>query len=178
MVSADVVQTLQDGQGLRVDFFYLGDRHAHRILLASADQQRRWLDSLEGDAAALWPASPPLQQLVIESRADGDVALLLGMAGRSHWSMSVMAMAGGGLWFDVACRPQGASPRLASTYRTHSAWQATGSAELACRAGRIELVDGARGEIRNGELQITPAPGATRWQYRVHAAYAPPLLRP
>lgn len=77
------------------------------------------LESLEGQSGDIWPGSPPLQQLLIESRAEaGHVALLVGMAGRSHWSLSVEPLADRiGFRFDAACRLSGPPEWLGHAWR-------------------------------------------------------------
>jgi len=81
-----------------------------------------WLASEEGDDRDQWPLSPPLQQSSTETAAHGrNIALLVGMAGKSHWSVSVECdPATTSLVFDVACRV-GRQPRwLGTTYRVNS----------------------------------------------------------
>src|SRR6187401_2284712 len=73
--------------GLRVEFLWCGDRFAHVVSLADPD----------GEAIPLWRSEegeaipcPPLQDLSIETLPDGRrVALLVGKAGRGHWSASI-----------------------------------------------------------------------------------------
>jgi hypothetical protein len=99
-----------EADGVRVVFFRAGDRYAHRVEAFDA-VRGEWVavwESLEGAADDVWPASPPLQQLHVEERPEGRVALLVGMAGRTHWSAAVEAARGesGGksIRFDVAAR--------------------------------------------------------------------------
>lgn len=107
---------------LRVVFWRQADRFAHRVELVADDHQpgaAPLLVSVEGAPTDQWPPSPPLQQLQVQPQPDGSTAaLLVGMAGRSHWSLSVAAdLPAGGLVFDVACRLQSApSGFLGSTY--------------------------------------------------------------
>jgi hypothetical protein len=133
-VSALPAATIE-ADGFRVTFFRAGDRYAHRIEVFDAGQGS-WqpvLESVEGAADEAWPASPPLQHLHMEKRAEGPVALLVGMAGRTHWSAAVEV---GGepdgqrvIRFDVAARVHGAGnapsgdvrPWLGSTYHRLSA---------------------------------------------------------
>ncbi|HEY2894185.1 MAG TPA: hypothetical protein VGJ16_08235, partial [Pirellulales bacterium] len=66
-----------------------------------------------------WPSSPPFQSATYEQKPDGPVILLVGMAGKSHWSASVeLDRADGHIRFDVACRAM-APPKdaLGSRYR-------------------------------------------------------------
>lgn len=106
--------------GLRVVFVRVGDRVAHRCeLLRQGELPQTILESVEGTAAELWPASPPLQQLHVEERAGGQrVALLVGMAGRGHWSLVVEPTSDHrGFVFDAACRFSAPAELLGSTYR-------------------------------------------------------------
>lgn len=87
------------GVGLQVRFTRVCDRFAHRIELVTTRDAIGvpLLTSVEGDNNSAWPPSATLQQLHIERR-DGvgrwaqtfsHVALMVGLAGRSHWSLSV-----------------------------------------------------------------------------------------
>jgi hypothetical protein len=111
------------GAVLRVEFIRLADRYQHVISLddygGSAGQRMiEVLRSAEGDAGDAWPSSPPLQSLSIETLNDGRrVALLVGMAGRGHWSASVETdEARTALMFDVACRSAVRPEQLLSCY--------------------------------------------------------------
>jgi hypothetical protein len=90
---------------LRIEFVWSADRYNHRIL-TSAPHGEYSLTSREGRPDEKWPPSPPLQSLHLEDRPGGiRIAMLVGMAGRSHWSMSVEAdRTHSRLLFDVACR--------------------------------------------------------------------------
>ena len=88
-------------------FDWLGDRFGHRMWLEEPGRRPGpLLDSVEGAPDELWPASPPLQEFHVETRGPGQlVALLVGRAGRSHWSLSVLCDAEReALWFEAACR--------------------------------------------------------------------------
>ncbi len=76
------------------------------------------LESLEGSPEEPWPTSPPWQSVHIESRDSGQVALLMGMAGGSHWSASIESSLDGALIFDIACRVSGEAGDLGSAYKT------------------------------------------------------------
>jgi hypothetical protein len=99
-------EQLLETAGLRVRFCWRGDRYAHEIWLPDGADWIRALSSVEGSPEEDWPASPPLQSLVIDRREDGrTVALLVGMAGNSHWSASAQIDPQlPGVRFDVACR--------------------------------------------------------------------------
>lgn len=106
------------GTGLRLEFVRRDDRYAHQIEFVDGPATRLCCRSLEGSSDDIWPPSPPLQQLHFEPRGDGQpVALLVGMAGKSHWSMSVEAEPAARCFvFDVACRLAAAPACLSSRY--------------------------------------------------------------
>ncbi|MCL4203364.1 MAG: hypothetical protein KJ000_12755 [Pirellulaceae bacterium] len=101
----------------RLCFVWNGDRYAHRLQMTDGGEEEVCLESLEGVDGENWPPSPALQQLSFQSGASGEpCALLVGMAGKSHWSMSVEANELS-LLFDVACRVHEPPERLGSRYR-------------------------------------------------------------
>jgi hypothetical protein len=111
---------LLEGGGIAVRFAFHEDRYSHEILLADGSQWIPILKSVEGSPDDEWPASPPLQSLHLETRpGNRQLALLVGMAGHSHWSMSVeLDSAAARVTFDVACRTRaGAVERLGSRYK-------------------------------------------------------------
>lgn len=176
---------------LRVGFEQAGDRHAHWIEVgddAAGGGRKRWLESIEGTASESWPPSPALQSLHVEERENQvQVALLVGMAGGSHWSMSVEADASRGqLTFDVACRTRNVPEFLGSSYRAISLpagdrddrrlrWSlaneiveleldsSAGQAGAECHAERLTIAP---------KLVAAAGPRTYRWRYclRVHDA--------
>ncbi len=112
-----------DGTLLRVEFTWLGDRFGHSIsAVKQSGEIHPLLQSLEGNPTDNWPPSPPLQSLSIETLAGGRrAALLVGMAGGSHWSASIETTPSRAeLLFDLACRHQKEPTYLGSTYRSLS----------------------------------------------------------
>ncbi|MGE0760939.1 MAG: hypothetical protein AB7O38_28265 [Pirellulaceae bacterium] len=91
---------------LQVRFRWLGDRFRHDVESVSGERRALMLVSDEGLEGARELSTPALQQLHCEDRPDGvRVALLVGMSGRDHWSLSVEALSDGRtLTFDAACR--------------------------------------------------------------------------
>jgi len=152
------------GEVLRVVFAWRGDRFGHAVLaLRPGAEPRVLLESLEGAAGDAWPSSPALQSLRIEALPQGRAALLVGMAGQSHWSASVEAVPGRAeLRFDVACRHGIPCGWLGSRYHVRdgsgSGWQAV--------AAEADLLMPAEHEVA-----IVPRPGWTapraRWKYSV-----------
>lgn len=103
--------------GLRTTFVWREDRYAHVVALYGATGEHILLESIEGSPDDPWPPSPAFQQLSMQGDGDQRVALLVGMAGRSHWSMSVeVAASRRGFVFDVACRLNEAAEELGSSY--------------------------------------------------------------
>src|SRR5438045_2944877 len=108
-----------DGVGLSLVLKWHLDRYYHAIsLIGHSGRIMPLMESLNGLAEDEWPPSPPLQTLSIETLPDGrSVALLVGMAGRSHWSASIEPVSGQAkLIFDIACRHPGPPHWLGSRY--------------------------------------------------------------
>jgi hypothetical protein len=159
-------------------FRRLGDRFAHAIERLQGENWAPILESLEGGPDDAWPPSPPLQELHFEDRPEGRrLALLVGRAGASHWSLSVeWDPLGARFSFDAACRVRSAPAWLGSRYRLMSAAAVGGpiAAPLGAAAG-IELPGvRLRGEStgdqpacnlvqQNGQLQLQPVPVAAPW---------------
>jgi hypothetical protein len=163
------------GLVLRVRFTRERDRYAHAILAVEpCGREHLLLESVEGTPDDEFPRSPPLQSLSIEELAPGRrAALLVGMAGGSHWSASIEAVPGhAALIFDVACRVSAGRKTpdplaLASTYAQHHAdsWRA--------RVIPQNVVPGATLVARRAErIAIEPAPvtittPTVRWRYAI-----------
>lgn len=101
-------------------FAFREDRYAHEIWLADGAAWVRVLSSVEGSPLEPWPESPALQSLHQDTHApDRPTALLVGMAGKSHYSLSAqLDPAAHSVRFDVACRAGGGEiGPLGSRYR-------------------------------------------------------------
>ena len=172
--------TTLDAGRLRIVFSRTGDRYQHEVQ-TTGQLSRALLVSLEGGADETWPASPPFQELHVEKRGEGkQVALLVGRAGRSHWSVSIeVDRWQEAMLFDVACRCSGSIDWLGSTYRLPDA-----AAAVAREARVVSLPQDCRLQVLDGEphvsdvgqggvLQIaagwtvSPSPQTVRWRYRV-----------
>ena len=149
-----------DGVGLQLRFRWVHDRFAHQISLVAGADVVPLLQSLEqSDADPAWPTSPPLQQLHLEDRPDGPAAMLVGMAGRSHWSMSVECRTATiRLKFDVACRlhQRPASP-LGCRYQLLEDAEALPSQPSAVQCS-------ARGHLLAVQLEPISLEGGAHWQ--------------
>lgn len=171
------------GQSLRVAFAWNNDRFAHAISLHSDRQDTPLLLSEEGKELEVWPPSPPLQQLSQQALPDGRVALLLlGMAGKSHWSLSVAVDPNDReLVFDAACRVNLPARWLGSSYRLCCAAHKHQANSVILRSsvgsGRIltELLDESPAELLMTESDLAivrgpsdgPLPATYRWKYRI-----------
>ncbi|MBX7165003.1 MAG: hypothetical protein K1X74_01520 [Pirellulales bacterium] len=148
----------------RVVFTWHGDRYGHELQARQGDHWRTLACSVEGTAEEVWPASPPLQQLHCETRPGGvELALGVGMAGRSHWSASVaFDRAQATLDFDLACRVFEAPAWLGSRYRGAGTelFRSVESAGGAFVARDESIAIGAPSDA--AEL-----PRTVRWAYRV-----------
>lgn len=172
-----------DDTGLRATLAWSGDRVIHYVDWVAGRQSFRLLESVEGDEQQEWPPSPALQQLTIEQRsARRQVALLVGMAGQSHWSVSIEnEPSERRLTFDVACRIAEPSNQLGSQYRTPAQVNISSpdqGAELTVAGRRCQLVLESTGrgesdllEFNKGLLrivatqQLTTYPDTLRWKY-------------
>lgn len=114
-------QYILAGSALGVRFFAAGDRFAHIISLRNREQSQVFFESVEGGPDDAWPSSPPLQSVIIEKpSASRRLAMLLGMAGQSHWSLAVeLLTSADGEWliFDFACRAPQPPEFVGSRYR-------------------------------------------------------------
>lgn len=168
-------------RGIGVHFWHAGDRYGHQVASDTASEQTVWLSSVEGAADASWPPSPPLQELHLEDRPDGKrVALLVGRAGRAHWSLSVEADSiRQSLLFDVACRSLSGAEQMRSSYRLPDGCRREDNRllfschELCLLEGEMQF-DGA--ELSIGPRRDMPAADKVRtfrWRYRIEPANAP-----
>lgn len=176
------------GESLRVEFVRQGDRYAHHLVAVDAEGYRAiLLDSEEGSANETREPSPPLQSLSIEKLPDGrNVALLVGMAGRRHWSASIEPLPNAtGFAFDIACRTPHEEPVLVSTYSVPAPSAATlfvaaDESRVDVQSARYHLAIspsqdafaafflGLPGEKRSFYVLAQPQQGHTvRWKYFV-----------
>ncbi|MBA3482589.1 MAG: hypothetical protein H0T51_12310 [Pirellulales bacterium] len=80
----------RSGGGVRVVFDWDGDRFRHAIYGVRGKRAEPLFASVESSTDKAWPISPSLQQLhVQDNAASGKLLFLTGMAGQSHWSVSV-----------------------------------------------------------------------------------------
>ncbi len=146
---------------------------AHRIALVVGSELHELLASVEGDDREVFPPSPPLQQWALTELGGGkQAALLMGMAGRSHWSLSVEPGAAERLIrFEVACRaPAVDRPALRSVYQMRRPWQWSPDAQAA-----VVSVDGYRCLLRPLRLPDADGPPILRVERDQLAVFPPEL---
>jgi hypothetical protein len=162
---SEIIEAIgNDGIGLRLEFRWQGDRYGHLISrIEPGGDPQRLLDSIEGVTSDAWPPSPPFQSLTLHTLPSGVSALLVGMAGRSHWSASMEAVPNSAeLIFDVACRHSDLPLHLGSRYRnlapTENAFVIRGlDSEIQQQAERLLI---------QPQLTLTGSQ-TTRWKYVV-----------
>lgn len=173
----------RDGRGLRVAFIWDEDRYGHEIACLDGRSVVVCLAAETGREQDPWPASPALQQLSFHEVEPGRRgALLVGMAGKSHWSQSVEVDADTtSLTFDVACRVQAQPQWLGSRYRTRDGvWTGPTPEGRSATGPRVELniepganLHPSRIEMAGSRLVIAPdwrtlrIPATVRWKYRI-----------
>lgn len=171
--------------GVGVHFWREADRYQHQIAVETAGERLLWLSSIEGEAIDAWPPSPPLQELHLEDRPGGkQVALLVGRAGRAHWSLSVEADgAHETLLFDVACRTACDAERLGSSYRFANGCELEAERvlfsrhELRLLQGEMRFEGAEAARLLIGPLRDEPDAGKVRtfrWRYKIGPANACP----
>jgi len=174
----------EQGIGFRVTFVWHRDRFAHTVGIVDNERLSPMLASLEGTDDDDWPPSPPLQNLTIEDRRDGHrVALLVGMAGTSHWSVSIEPAAAAdemGFIVDVACRVKTQPRNLGSVYRAMAVPAQVDSTRAI--VGGLVGVDAQPTEsvlkIAESDIVVRPShvasesPITVRWQYRIFRVFA------
>jgi len=167
---------------LRIAYQHRGDRYGHRVVVAGPGGLTTLLQSVESVGDVTWPESPPLQEFEVEPRGDQEVALLVGMAGASHWSASV-EVDSDELRFDVACRTRDIAAHLGSTYLAGDAgWMVRpdGAVAISSHDGnfameltphddfstRVKLLGDRRLWI-GPDVEISKTPTTVRWQYSI-----------
>jgi hypothetical protein len=162
-----------------------GDRYGHQISRYFSDGIVGLLVSHEGTSDDVWPPSPVLQSLHLERRPGGvQTALLVGTAGRSHWSLSVEADATRNrLLFDVACRIHDAPEWLGSSYdgfNQHGKACPLECLKLTAWPGdskEIEIavqIDRLHGTVKiPAPKHLTNGPQTIRWRYIIAVANPP-----
>jgi hypothetical protein len=167
----------KDRSILRIDFLYVGDRFEQTITRTgeAGETLAAWRDVHSGDSDD-WPASPPIQELSLETIGGQDVLLGVGRAGKSHWSVSIETIdidSAPAIRFDYACRCPQPPDWLGTTYGPQSADNGDDSTALqvTCGEDSSKVSDGWGASKR---IVIKPSdqpqkwPGTVRWRYWIH----------
>jgi hypothetical protein len=171
---------LDGGKLGKLAFEWSGDRYQHCWYFDGDSKPQ--LASLESDGAAVWPDSPPLQQIHQQSFGDGrDIIFGVGMAGRGHWSASFTLVPELKCWIvELACRAPLQPESLTSRYEIRGDWttlkdnhfeSATPERTLQIEAispSSIASVDGSRLSIAPTEIKSSDTTAATtQWAFRL-----------
>lgn len=167
---------LSAGDRLQLRFTRRGDRWEHAVEFRDAGRAVWQLNSSEGIADDVWPVSPPFQSLEMHSHSDGRVfALLVGMAGASHWSASVEAdPIREHIIFDVACRIKAEPKWLGSSYVVSNSAERSRIAAIALEStpsGSMPVIEaiGQQIIVRVADLSGS-LPRTVRWKYAISAS--------
>jgi hypothetical protein len=156
---------------LQILFERCGDRFRHGIRMREAPVAESSVWSCEGGLEDDWPRSPPMQSLHLELGPNGKQrAMLVGMAGRSHWSMSVEADAANDRFlFDLACRVREIPPPLRSCYEWQRQAGNGGPPILFEPVPPLEMIQTPDRIVLQVVPQNISLPATIRWQYTVLA---------
>jgi len=131
------------GAKLCVEFYWAGDRWAHRIVATAGEQSLALLTSCENDSATHWPESPALQELEPSAEATGitvgQCCFLMGATSSAHWSVCATSQnreQAPGITFDVACRIKEPPQWLGSSY--------------CLEEGRLQQLDASTAKLSTG----------------------------
>jgi hypothetical protein len=170
---------LDAGRLGRVEFQWTGDRYQPHWYFPGGDASQALLSSVESTADAIWPVSPPLQQVHLQSFDDGrEVIFGVGMSGRGHWSASFTMVPELKGWIvEFACRSPLMPERLGCVYHHSQDWAPTENG-WHCQRGPQQLTLEAIPPstlVPQANDQLVLAPGAlpsttpstTQWAYRL-----------
>jgi len=164
-----------DGTTIATSFQFVAGRFRHSISLNHPDGGivDRWDDEAQSDNDD-WPASPPIQQLSLESIHGAPTLLGVGQAGKSHWSISVESStldSKPALKFDLACRCRAQPFWLGSTYeRSHIMGDKAPILRMINVASLKPIVSETLAiSCVCDPAAITKYPGTFRWSYLIAA---------
>lgn len=174
MATARPVHALQiviGDEAFALEFFWQQDRFAHRVVRQLETEREICLQSQEGTPQQIWPPSPPFQSISVETQDSRQVALLVGMAGKSHWSASVSPVPApqAGWEFDVACLAKQPPQWLGSLYQFTDVPQSI---------VQLEPIENCLLEAGSTPQHLTlrcdfpskETPRTLRWKYRISIA--------
>jgi len=171
MATARPVHSLQiviGNEAFALEFFWQQDRFAQRVVSQPEAEREILLRSQEGTPQQIWPPSPPSQSISVETQDGCQVALLVGMAGKSHWSASVMPVTESlsGWEFDIACLAKQPPQWLGSSYQFTDTTQTVVQLEPIENCS-IEPGSSPRVLSLRCDVQTADTPRTLRWKYRL-----------
>jgi hypothetical protein len=157
---------------LELRFERCGDRFRHQVGLAGGLGSDVVLRSIEGQPDDEWPPSPPLQSMHLATDPNGRRRLMLvGMAGSSHWSMTVEAeVAHDRFHFDVACRVREQPHYLGSRYDALTNSSGLGDRIIAVAVPPAVVKNESCTIVLPRPQPLAELPITIRWQYSIVAA--------
>ncbi len=170
-----------NGSTLQLDFRRVGDRFVQSIRRMGSDGKSlaAW-EGVQKAEAEWWPASPPIQELSLETIDGRDVLLGVGRAGKCHWSVSIETVeieSAAAFRFDIACRCPEPAEWLGSTYQpSREGEQLIDAAALT--AFKVQAQEDTAVTIDGTQVRIEPTtrplawPGTVRWRYAILASDA------
>ena len=142
-----------DAGSTSVTFTWAGDRWEHVVLLHGG---RAWRSREGGDGPdrdPRWPASPPLVEVSLVAAGPRPAVLGVGLAGRSHFSLSV-----------VACPERPDTLLFVAAARiVEPGWLGS-------------TYEGEQGREQVEATAASPTPATVRWAYRIGPAGLEPLV--
>ena len=91
------------GKTICVEFYRFAKQFGHRIGFHGFNSQPIFANTVETFSEQVWPDAPPVQDVHFEDRGTSQVLLGLGMAGKSHYSVSIGSNLRDELKFEFAC---------------------------------------------------------------------------
>ena len=179
-------KTLTSG-GLELVFSWQLDRWQHML-------RTRLPDGTRGDVCLetaprlatdnpQWPSSPPLVEIAEMQLPQGPALLGVGLAGKSHYSLSVTSEPGGTLLFEFACRLATPAGWLGTTYVVREVGRAVpvliepvGLAEVSTSGARPDQPQNSRilqispGSTDDNGKKSSERGSTVQWGYRLRIA--------
>jgi hypothetical protein len=171
---------------LIVEAHRIGDRFDWRITWEPLSTSAvTLLQSVTSAKETIWPSFPPLQELAQESHSDTEVLLGVGMAGKSHWSVSVdrrQEPHQPAMVFDFACRLSGSPAFLGACWMLGEGLNAMppASLDLPLQVRQYETTivtltptNHTSLRLEGDQVQVIPEPGmgllqgTVRWGFRI-----------
>ena len=104
----------RESMRLGVQFFKKNNRFGHVVSFGREDQLYKLVSYCEEETE--WPRNPPIQDVHFEDRDQSRVLLGVGMAGRSHYSISIRSDLTTTLEFEFACHIKSRAEFLGTQY--------------------------------------------------------------